>query len=117
MKTIKVGDNVLIVSVPKSISKLFSVIGTIGTVTEKHEGVLPLRIEFDNGEDYYFEPENILAINRFNRQEFDKQINQQEFDNFLNTCKISVSGKDGFYTRNDAFKSGVMIAYHLLRNN
>lgn len=27
-----------------------------------------------------------------------------------------MDGKDGFYTRKDAFKSGVMVAYYLLNN-
>lgn len=57
------------------------------------------------------------TVLKFNRQDFDKKVNQDEFDLFLSNCKLSMEGKDGFYTRNDAFKSGVMIAYHLLNNS
>jgi hypothetical protein len=52
-------------------------------------------------------------MKKFNIDQF---TNSLEFEAFYNKAVLSMDGKDGFYTRKDAFKSGVMVAYYLLSN-
>jgi hypothetical protein len=56
-------------------------------------------------------------MKKFNRQEFNENANQIDFNMFLGDCILSIEGRDGFYTRKDAFKTGVMVAYSRLKND
>jgi hypothetical protein len=52
---------------------------------------------------------------KFDKMDFDKNVDQRDFDLCFTNAKISMEGKDGYYTRNDAFKAGFTAAYAMFK--